>query len=260
MKLTVLTENRKGEGFYAEHGLSYFIEHLGSCVLFDTGQSDVFLKNAALLGIDLVKKVDTIVLSHGHWDHGDGLQFLSDKKLLTHPHSFIKRYRKKEGTRVGLYQTEIAIRKKYQLSTSVAPLEIYPAVFFLGQIPRIHRFESKTTAFVTENGQDDVVLDDTALAIVDKGALIIVTACSHAGICNIISHAIKVTRVQKVKAIIGGFHLKYKDAQTKKTIDFIQQLGVQKLCPSHCTSEEVLDAFKSRMPLTHVSTGTVFNF
>lgn len=260
MKLSVLTENSKGDGFYSEHGLSYFIEHQGKGILFDTGQSEVFFKNAALLGIDLEKEVDIVVLSHGHWDHGDGLRFLSGKKLLTHPDSFIKRYRKKEGTGVGLCQTKVEIKRKYQLSTSIAPVEIVPSVYFLGQIPRIHSFESKTTAFVDENGQDDFVLDDTALAIVDSGALVIVTACSHSGICNIISHAIKVTGIHKVKAVIGGFHLKYNDVQTEKTIDFIQELDVQKLCPSHCTSKEVLAAFDKRIPVIQVNTGMVFNF
>lgn len=260
MKLSVLTENSRGDGFYSEHGLSYFIEHLGRGVLFDTGQSEVFLKNAALLGIDIEKKVDIVVLSHGHWDHGDGLRFLSDKKLLAHPSSFIKRYRKKEGSSIGLCQTEIEIRRKYQLSTSIASVEIFPAVFFLGQIPRIHSFESKTTPFVDENGQEDFVLDDTALAIVDKGALVVVTACSHSGICNIISQAIKVTGIQKVKAIIGGFHLKYNDVQTRKTIDFIQELGVEELYPSHCTSQEVLSAFEQRRAVLKVSTGMVFQF
>ncbi|MBQ7012722.1 MAG: MBL fold metallo-hydrolase, partial [Oscillospiraceae bacterium] len=69
MQFTVLTENRvRKRGLLAEHGLSLWIEHDGMCILFDTGQSDVYVRNAAALGIDL-KRADCIVLSHGHYDH-----------------------------------------------------------------------------------------------------------------------------------------------------------------------------------------------
>ena len=78
MKLTVLTENLAGGRLLAEHGLSYLIEHDEKTILFDTGHSNVFLKNAERMGIDIHDKVDVVVLSHGHWDHGDGLHFLEN--------------------------------------------------------------------------------------------------------------------------------------------------------------------------------------
>ena len=67
MRLTVLTDNCAGRNCLAEHGLSYFIEHKGKKFLLDTGHSDVFLRNSELLGINLEKEIDTVVLSHGHW-------------------------------------------------------------------------------------------------------------------------------------------------------------------------------------------------
>ncbi len=260
MRLSVLTENNAGPGYLAEHGLSYFIEYQGNCVLFDTGHTDVFLKNAHGLGFDIVKEVDTIILSHGHWDHGNGLRFLSNKKLITHPGSFIKRYRKKDGSSLGLCLNETEIRRRFELKLTKVPLEIYPGFFFLGEIPRLHDFESKTTDFVDAHMQEDYVLDDSAIAVVDQGELIIVTACSHAGICNIISYAMQVTGVSKVKALVGGFHLKYKNQQTQKTIDFMLELGIKTVCPSHCTSVEALAAFRERMPVVSVKTGMVFVF
>ena len=66
MKITVLTENTAGGKFLAEHGLSYLIEIDDQKILFDTGHSDVFLKNASQLGIDIQTEVETVVLSHGH--------------------------------------------------------------------------------------------------------------------------------------------------------------------------------------------------
>jgi 7,8-dihydropterin-6-yl-methyl-4-(beta-D-ribofuranosyl)aminobenzene 5'-phosphate synthase len=76
VKLTVLTENVAGSKLIAEHGLSYLVETGAKTILFDTGYSDTFLKNADCLDINIEKVIDTIVLSHGHWDHGDGLECL----------------------------------------------------------------------------------------------------------------------------------------------------------------------------------------
>ena len=98
MKLTVLCDNMAGGKFQAEHGISYLIEYENESVLFDTGHSDVYLKNAAALGINLQEQVNAIVLSHGHWDHGNGLQYIYNKTLITHPSAFIKRYRKTDNS------------------------------------------------------------------------------------------------------------------------------------------------------------------
>jgi len=80
MNLTVLSEVKAMDGFESEHGLSFLIEVDQLRVLFDTGASDLFKHNAARLGIDL-GKVDRIVLSHGHWDHGNGLEYIEGKVL-----------------------------------------------------------------------------------------------------------------------------------------------------------------------------------
>ena len=74
MKLTILTENVAGGIFSAEHGLSYLIECENNKVLLDTGHSDMFIRNAEKLNINL-DDVETVVLSHGHWDHGNGLKY-----------------------------------------------------------------------------------------------------------------------------------------------------------------------------------------
>jgi len=101
MTITILTENVAGGTLAAEHGLSYLIEHDNKKILWDTGHSDVFLRNAEKLNINL-DEVETVVLSHGHWDHGNGLKHLKGKVLLTHPNSFIKRFRKGGTENIGL--------------------------------------------------------------------------------------------------------------------------------------------------------------
>ncbi len=226
MKLTILTENCAGGRFQAEHGLSYLVEMGDSKILFDTGHSDLFLKNADMLGLDIHSEVSKIVLSHGHWDHGDGLRFLQNKTLITHPNSFIKRFHKVDHENVGLKMTKEEIETQFDLITSSSALTIEENIIYLGEIPRINNFESQTTNFVDEDGNKDFVPDDSALAIILNKELIVLSGCAHAGICNTISHAKKVTGLSKVKAVIGGFHLKFDDHKTKETINFLKNENI----------------------------------
>jgi 7,8-dihydropterin-6-yl-methyl-4-(beta-D-ribofuranosyl)aminobenzene 5'-phosphate synthase len=72
MKMHILTENRTNKlGILAEHGLSIFIEQGEKNIMFDTGQTDIYLKNAVQMNVDL-DKTDCIVLSHGHYDTAAG--------------------------------------------------------------------------------------------------------------------------------------------------------------------------------------------
>jgi 7,8-dihydropterin-6-yl-methyl-4-(beta-D-ribofuranosyl)aminobenzene 5'-phosphate synthase len=260
MKLTVLTENCASGKYLAEHGLSYFIEHEGKKILFDTGHTDVFLKNADRLQIDLQKEADTIVLSHGHWDHGNGLQYLSDKILISHPNSFIKRFRKGENTNIGLALIKEELMARFSLKTTAEPFHISENIVFLGEIPRKNNFEAKTTSFTDEHGNPDFVLDDSALAIIQEGLLHIITGCSHSGICNIVDYAQKITGIDDVKTVIGGFHLKHDDEQTQKTIKFLKSKQVKNIYPSHCTQLDALVAFSRTFKIQQVKSGMVFNF
>ena len=76
-KITTLCENhvaQAGKSLIGEHGLSFYIEAGNRRILFDTGQTDAFLKNAHQLNIEL-SKVDKVFLSHGHYDHTGGNRF-----------------------------------------------------------------------------------------------------------------------------------------------------------------------------------------
>ena len=258
MKLSVLTENVAGGNFTAEHGLSYLIECDNNKILLDTGHSDVFLKNAELLDINL-DEVETIVLSHGHWDHGNGLKYLKNKKLICHPNSFIKRYRKGGTENIGLDLTHNELENKFDLIKSKKPYLISDKIIFLGEIPRLNSFEAKATTFVDENQNDDFVIDDSALAIIVENELVVVSGCSHSGICNIVEYAKSVSGITKVKAVFGGFHLKKIDTQTKETIKYFKKNGIKEIHPSHCTELPALAAFYNEFKIKQVKTGMVFN-
>lgn len=260
MKLTVLTENFAGGRFLAEHGLSYLIEIDGKTILFDTGASDVFVKNAARLNIDIQSKTDLVVLSHGHWDHGDGLRFINHKPLLIHPAAFMKRFGKSDGRKVGLFLSEEKIRETFQVTTSTAPVKITERLIFLGEIPRLNDFESQTTAFADEHGADDFVPDDSALAVIENGKLMVVSGCAHSGICNICEYAKQVTGIETIQAVIGGFHLLKNDEQTRRTIQYFQKEKIQQLHPSHCTGLPALAAFYEAFAIRQLKTGDILQF
>lgn len=260
LKLTVLTENVAGGKFLAEHGLSYLIEIDGETILFDTGHSDVFLKNANILGIDIQKEVEKVVLSHGHWDHGDGLQFLSNKILITHPGSFAKRYRIAGHSPVGLNLSKEELLGKFKITEAEEPFQITENLYFLGEIPLLNNFEAKSTSFVFENGEEDFINDDSALFAIIRNKLVIITGCSHSGICNICEQAKEVTGISKIEAVIGGFHLKKQNRQTKETINYFKENKIKELFPSHCTDLPALSAFYNEFKTTQVKTGMIFEF
>ncbi|HCE58014.1 MAG TPA: MBL fold metallo-hydrolase [Prolixibacteraceae bacterium] len=260
MKITILTENVAGGKFLAEHGLSYLIEIDGEKVLFDTGHTDVFLRNAEKLGIEIHYEVKTVVLSHGHWDHGGGLQYLENKNLITHPDSFSKRFGKSNHRSVGLKLSKKEIQQKFNLTETIKYYQISTNLFFLGEIPRLNDFESLTTAFEFENGEDDFVPDDSALAAVVNNELVVITGCSHSGICNICEHTKKVTGISKIYAVIGGFHLKHNNRQTLETVDYFKTNQVEKLYPSHCTELPALAAFHEEFKIEQVKTGMILEF
>lgn len=260
MKITILTENVAGGKLQAEHGLSYLIEIDGEKILFDTGYSDVFLKNALMLGIDIENEVKTVVLSHGHWDHGDGLRFIKNKKLITHPAAFSKRFGKSDRHYVGLSLSKKEVQQKFDLTETINNYQISTNLFFLGEIPRLNNFESQETSFTFENGEDDFVSDDSALAAIVNNELVVITGCSHSGICNICEQAKKITGISKIKAVIGGFHLKYQNRQTLGTIEYFKKNKVEKLFPSHCTELPALAAFYDAFKIEQTKTGMKIQF
>lgn len=239
MKLSVLSDGKAVDGYGSEHGLSFHIEVDQKKFLFDTGASDLYLRNAKKLGIDLAE-VDTIALSHGHFDHGDGLQFLQGKRLVCHPGCFVKRYRKAGEGYLGLALSEDEIRDRFYLEPSREPVQLSEHLFFLGEVPRTNDFEAQQTKYILEDGTNDFIMDDSGLACIRDGRLVVFSGCAHSGICNMVEHARKVTGVKQVAAIIGGFHLKRVDWQTMRTIVYLKELQVKRIYPSHCTQEPAL--------------------
>lgn len=251
MNVHVLVENNEGPGYEAEHGLSLFLEIGELNILFDTGQSALFIKNAVKMGID-VNKAHFVVLSHGHYDHGNGLSYLINKELVCHVGCFVRRFRIKDDSDIGLPISLQEAQDRFLLRMSDAPTELYKDVFFMGGIPRQFAFEEPGAFSYLNNGKLDPILDDSALVVKTEKGNVIITGCSHSGICNIVKRAMDITGDVRTYAIIGGLHLKENNTQLMETIKYLNGLGVKKMYPIHCTKKIVVDRIKSMMPHTSV--------
>ncbi len=259
MKLYILNDNRPKTPYGSEHGLSWLIEVEGERVLFDTGPSDIFLHNARKMGLSL-DEVDTIVLSHGHYDHGNGLAYLErtpPRRLICHPEAFDGKYHLGSDMWLGLPLTRKEAEERFDLTTTRKPYRVTEKILFLGEIPRGNDFESKRTSFADAEGREDFMADDSGVVVLTPEGLVVITGCGHAGICNTVAHAREVTGVEKVRAVMGGFHLKKDDEVTRETVRWLKENGVQQAFPSHCTELPALARFYEHFGNEFIRSGDV---
>ena len=269
MKLTVLVDNNTliDKNYYGEPGLSFYIEEGKNHILFDTGYSDIFVRNAAKMGIDL-KTVNYVVLSHGHLDHTWGLSYLLDvasyygetKKeisLIAHPAAFNPK--EDDGEQIGMTMSSAILERCFHITSSKSPFWLSDKMVFLGEIERIHEFENRNPIGVTlENGieKDDYLLDDSALVYKAKEGLVIITGCSHSGICNIIDYAIKVCEDNRIVDIIGGFHLLNPEkSKINATVSLIKERNPLRIHACHCTDLNSKIALSQAVPLEETGVG-----
>lgn len=253
MKLTVLLDNNTiiDRYFLGEPGVSYFIEDNETRILFDVGYSDAFLQNAQRMKIDLLH-LDHIVLSHGHLDHTWGLDSMlrifteakiegllhSEPTVVAHPLVFnSKTYAglKEIGSIIGAEK----LSRTFKLKLSRVPLWLTENIVFLGEIPRIFDFECdpmESKVIIDGKEYEDDLTDDTAIAIKTENGLVIVTGCSHSGICNIIKYAKNVCNEDRIVDVIGGFHLlQPPEEKINKTVDYFSKLNAREVHACHCT-------------------------
>jgi 7,8-dihydropterin-6-yl-methyl-4-(beta-D-ribofuranosyl)aminobenzene 5'-phosphate synthase len=140
------------------------------------------------------------------------------------------------------------------------PYRISPEITFLGEIPRICDFEAQTTYFADEEGAEDFVPDDSALAINTSNGLVVISGCAHAGICNTLEYARKVSGIDKVYAVFGGFHLRLDNEQTRQTVNYFKAMAIPHIYPAHCTALPALVRFYEAFSIHQVLTGDHFYF
>ena len=250
----------------AEHGFSAMITvssgESSKSLLFDFGFSPYgAAMNAKTLKADLAR-VEIMALSHGHLDHVGGIRQLSEMvakpgiPLVVHPEVFRDpRYMKITDdlkvffppfTRQDVKDANVSL---IETATPYAMLD--SQVLFLSQIERTTEFEKGAPSLWYEKdgvARPDTFEDDTALAFVvrDKG-LVVLSGCAHSGIVNTVNYARKVTGVDEVYAVMGGFHLSGPDQApvVKPTIESLTEIDPAWIVPTHCTGRDAIQKIES---------------
>jgi len=273
--VTTLVENavaQSGQGLLAEHGLSFYIQVGDRRILFDTGQNLAIANNARVLGIEL-NQIDTVVLSHGHYDHSGGLQSIlasnKDFTLYGHPDVFSPKVKKTNGhyKYIGIpVEKNDIVNCGISLQLSRDPVEIAPGVMTSGEIAPENDFEDAEPMFFLQKKDQvtpDFLADDQALILdTDKG-LVVLLGCSHRGVINTLTHVARLKGSNNIHAVLGGLHLgKASDAKLAKIIEHLWGFDPAMIGVGHCTGPQAFLAlaneFKDRVFLNTV--GNVIEF
>jgi 7,8-dihydropterin-6-yl-methyl-4-(beta-D-ribofuranosyl)aminobenzene 5'-phosphate synthase len=274
--ITVLAEDSVlyESPYLGQHGVSFLLEGMSGRntkrILVDVGQNfDALRHNMQTMGIS-PSVIDTIVLTHCHYDHTQGvarlLREIGRKDIQVIAHSSIFRlhfvtepYPRNAGIMPSDSKAEIE-KAGGKLSLTKDPVVIMPGIMTTGEVRRLTDFEKVTVEVKTiENGMvvDDLMLDDISVVanVKDRG-LVIITGCSHAGIINIANQAIEVTGGNKLEGIIGGLHLiEAPDTVINRTVDELSKLNVAWISAGHCTGfkaqTELHRAFAERFSPLH---------
>jgi 7,8-dihydropterin-6-yl-methyl-4-(beta-D-ribofuranosyl)aminobenzene 5'-phosphate synthase len=267
MKVTTLIENRPSKTYShlaAEWGLSLYITFNGHNILFDTGASGSFAKNAEHLSI-CVASIDTAVLSHHHFDHGGGLRRFFDVNTNAMVHLgqapngecftrillFMKKY-------VGL---EKALITDYpnRFKTISEPTEILPDVFIFPHLSGSYpKPAGNKRLFVQRGGKltPDDFSHEIVMAIKENNKLVIFTGCSHNGILNMVDSVAREFKGVPIKAVFGGIHLvatppfNFMAGSKREVEDLAQKVldyPIEQTFTGHCTGTKAFAVLKGVM-------------
>lgn len=253
----------------AEHGFSALVQTtLGNkthTLLFDFGFSENgAAQNAETLNADMAQ-IEAAALSHGHSDHTGGMAKLvamtgkNNIPFAVHPSAFKSpRYLKfGEELKINFPKLTREMVKAAGLAaveTEEPYLLLEDTILFLGEIPRTTDFETGwPLPHCQQDGKEvwDAIEDDTSIVmhLKDKG-LVVLSGCAHAGIINTVHYAMKVTGIEKVHAVMGGFHLSgpFFEPIIDRTTQEFKKINPAYIIPTHCTGRKAIMEMEKQMP------------
>jgi 7,8-dihydropterin-6-yl-methyl-4-(beta-D-ribofuranosyl)aminobenzene 5'-phosphate synthase len=271
----------------AVHGLSCLITvHRGGkshAVLFDTGPEDyAFERNVSRLGVDL-GVVESIVLSHGHWDHSGAMLLAlgmirgrnGGRKVpfYAHPGMFVTRgVRQANGSVRRMDDVPSVIELSdfgAEMVVTTEPQALLGGLLYVsGEIPRVSGFERGYPGQVKRTADswepDELLMDERWLAVNIAGkGLVVLSACSHAGIVNVCRHARATFPDIPIHAVIGGLHLSGpNEAIIPQTVEGLKEFGIKTIAAGHCTGWRAMAALAKAFPdaLAPTAVGKQFTF
>ena len=269
MKITTLLENGSiSKELKSAHGLSVYIEYKDKKILFDLGPNNYYLKNAKKLGVD-ISDVDYLIISHGHFDHGKGLnKFLNiNNKALVYVSSkaFEQHYKK-----IGMVKIPIGIKRPKDVNrlrfvdadlTIEEGIKMYSNVEYVKQVIGDDSLVVKTDAGFEVDQFDHEIY----LVLTEGNNKVLFSGCSHKGIKNIMD-TIEKRRKIEISHVIGGFHLSHYDNSKDEENNYLNELGqslynnpTSKYFSCHCTGNESFEVLKKDMneKLERIMTGSI---
>jgi len=258
-RVTVIVDDapaRDGSLLY-KHGLSILVEAASenstAKILFDAGPSPgIFMRNAKALNLWL-DDLDAVVLSHGHYDHTDGLpavlRFLSrPTPVIVHPKTFDLKFAYKPNISYIGHGLDLSIVREYGglLVPTRTPITLTNGIKTSGEIPLETGYEKPRGFWKAEDYSlvEDTMIDEQALIVKLKTkGLLVVSGCAHRGIVNIVKHSQRVMHEESVHAIIGGFHLSQADDELiHSTVTSLKEdISPDYIYPCHCTGKKAIE-------------------
>jgi len=274
MEITVLIENLGPETLASEHGLALHIRFRGHSILLDTGSSGAFADNAKALGIDLAG-VDLAALSHGHYDHADGLRafFTANKTtpMLVRRDALGAHYSMRGGTAprfVGIHR-DICRNYAHRLVEVDGLYELTDGAWLIPN-PAPEASPERTQHLYKKTGEDQFVEDDFShehsLVLECAEGLVIFNSCCHAGAANIAAHIAKSFPGKPIAALLGGFHMMGSTGTdsincsadyVRAVADSFKALGIGRIYTGHCTGQPAFDLLQEQLGdrLRYMKTG-----
>lgn len=259
IKMTTLIENnpdKYGKLCY-EHGLSIYIETDEANILFDTGQTGIFLENAKELRKEF-DRLDYLIVSHGHYDHSGGVKkslelMGKDTKMIVSDKFFKPKYKllpekmyKFNGNSFTAEDVKKAGIELIELESDM--YSITENIMLFHNFSYKNDFEKRNPSFFIKQDEKyvpDYFYDEVVLGIrTDKG-MVVVAGCSHVGIINILTEISARTGLP-VYMVAGGTHLMAADDERiDKTIEALRKFNIRRMAVSHCTGEKGIERLKA---------------